>query len=388
MFLQKLPWLLLLLALMPISGMELTAQHAHEEIQEKVAHLEAVAKDIKHFPDELLLNFLRPLLDGEGQTDAEKSRVATVHVRKFMKVFPQFYGDEHATRFVMSNLAQRYARGNMIDAAAELHTVGAAQWLAHTVTKAGEDYATNKQIQDDTFSALMFAIDKKKDYKVHFLFQYLPQVFPIVINKLWDHHPDQYSFGYGGISPLMLAAARNRLELVRFLLKIKGINVNLSDRYSTTAIIFAAESGNPAIVRLLIDAKADVNASTGSSYTALMKTFHGSYYVQGHCSNCHFFHSREVACDEAKASQLSIMDQLIVAGADVNEKNVSGNTVLLWAIWARNSNAVRRLLAVPGIDVNINSGSENYSSPLKVAKELKTPDGEIMVQLLKDHGAQ
>ncbi len=55
-----------------------------------------------------------------------------------------------------------------------------------------------------------------------------------------------------GTRPLMAAAARGQLEIVRFLLD-RGADVNVSDLTGWTPLHAAAYSGDPEIIRLLLD---------------------------------------------------------------------------------------------------------------------------------------
>ena len=71
-----------------------------------------------------------------------------------------------------------------------------------------------------------------------------------------------------GGTALMLAAARNHVEMVEFLLA-KGADLNLTDQGGGTALIYASWKGNAEIVRVLLDHGADPAASTRDGRTAL-----------------------------------------------------------------------------------------------------------------------
>lgn len=72
----------------------------------------------------------------------------------------------------------------------------------------------------------------------------------------------------GGGTALMLAAARNHLEIVKFLIS-HGANVNQADDGGGTALIYAVWKGNKEIVALLLKNGANVHAKTRDGRTAL-----------------------------------------------------------------------------------------------------------------------
>ena len=72
-----------------------------------------------------------------------------------------------------------------------------------------------------------------------------------------------------GTTPLMNAAAGDRLEMVRFLIG-KGADVNAANRtYRNTPLQRAAERASPEVARVLVEAGAEVNAGNVYNFTAL-----------------------------------------------------------------------------------------------------------------------
>ena len=65
---------------------------------------------------------------------------------------------------------------------------------------------------------------------------------------------------------LHLAAASHRRDILKS--ELKGVDVNLRDRYQATALMYAAQKGDNEIVQLLIDAGADVGATAPKLGTA------------------------------------------------------------------------------------------------------------------------
>ncbi len=85
----------------------------------------------------------------------------------------------------------------------------------------------------------------------------------------------------------------------------KGINVNVKDGVSNTALMITAEKGHKDIAELLLAAGANVNAKDiGGSPALMLAALYGSK---------------------------SIAESLIKAGADVNAQNVRGRTALMHA---------------------------------------------------------
>ena len=72
----------------------------------------------------------------------------------------------------------------------------------------------------------------------------------------------------GGGTAIMLAAARNHLQMVKFLIS-NGANVNLADEGGGTALIYAVWKGYKDIVALLLEKGADIYAKTRDGRTPL-----------------------------------------------------------------------------------------------------------------------
>ena len=196
----------------------------------------------------------------------------------------------------------------------------------------------------------------------------------------------QNNYGY---TALMLAAKNGHTEIVKMLIGAKAnINVRREDRYpgslSTlllsreeayvahevrgeggTALTIATEHGHAEIVKLLLEAKADVNKKSNDDYTAITLAS-----LLGHAE---------------------IVKLLLEAGADVNAMarvyaNVSaegnnGKTALMIASEEGYVETVRLLLAA-GADVNM-KGYEGTS-----ALGLASKNGHVaIVKLLLDVGA-
>lgn len=97
-------------------------------------------------------------------------------------------------------------------------------------------------------------------------------------------------------------------EVVSFL--ARGGNIESRDEHGRTPLMIACRTGNLELVRLLLGKAADVNAKNRNGTTALM-----------------------FAKTAAMGSRdFRVLDALIEAGANVNDRDVAGRTALDYAI--------------------------------------------------------
>ena len=125
------------------------------------------------------------------------------------------------------------------------------------------------------------------------------------------------------LTPLMFAARKNRLDVVRLLLS-HGANVNAMCRGHGTPLAIAAANGHADMVKLLIDHGADPNLGSPDGFTPLM---HAS--AMGH----------------ANTTRL-----LIEASVDVNARSQYGDTALMVAMWNRDEEIARLLIQAGAIE--------------------------------------
>jgi hypothetical protein len=146
-----------------------------------------------------------------------------------------------------------------------------------------------------------------------------------VVNALVSSGRDPDPTDSHGRTPLSYAAANGHEAVVRLLLE-KGADVDAKDRLDgRTALIRAAEGGHEAVMRLLLETGADVEAKDRrGGWTALVKA--------------------------AASGHEAAVRLLLETGADIDAKE-SGWTALTWAAEGGHE-AVVRLLLETGADVD------------------------------------
>ena len=131
------------------------------------------------------------------------------------------------------------------------------------------------------------------------------------------------------LTKLMVGSYFGLEAMVRLLLEAKA-NVNAEGKDGSMALYWGAKNGHEAVVRLLLESKANVNAKDAGGYTAL----HGAAY-NGH---------------EA------VVRLLLESKANVNAKDVDGHTALHGAVYRGHAVVVRLLLEA---EANVNT-KNNY----------------------------
>ena len=125
-----------------------------------------------------------------------------------------------------------------------------------------------------------------------------------------------------GWTPLMVAAGQRDSSGVVSALIADGANVNFADDHGITPLMVAADHSNVEVVKLLMDADADIHARSDDGSTALMK-------AAGALDN-----------------QVEMVTMLLEAGADKTIRNKYGNTALS-AIRTNTDPQLKVLLALP-----------------------------------------
>ncbi len=142
------------------------------------------------------------------------------------------------------------------------------------------------------------------------------------LRTLFDRSPDLLNAEKGGKTPLIEAAEKGQLAVVKALLGW-GVEVNRAVSVNGTALAVAAGNGHKAVVEALLDAKADPNVVSESGGTAL-----GAAVGQGFTAVVDTLLARGAKVDVERAypvllsavrdSKTALIERLVKAGADVN----------------------------------------------------------------------
>jgi ankyrin repeat protein len=157
--------------------------------------------------------------------------------------------------------------------------------------------------------------------------------------------------------PLQAAARGGSLDAVKLLVNLWGADINASGGEHGSALQAAAVMGHEAIVRFLLDKKAEVNSRGG-----------------------HFGSALQAA---AWRESVSLVGLLLQNGADIDASDGEYGTALQIAVRERAMNVVELLLKHSPAP-NINVYSEKHGTPLQLAVLQKS---DSLVDLLRKHGA-
>ena len=159
-----------------------------------------------------------------------------------------------------------------------------------------------------------------------------------------------------GDTCLTLAAYFGHTETVRYLVGLPEVDVNHSEEDNFTALHFAAQENHPEVVKVLIDAGADIEVKGVNEESPVLLA------------------SQEGALDVVKV--------LVKAGAEVCVTDNDGDTCLMHAVRFGHTETARALLCMPEVDVN--QSADNTWTALHTAVFKKHSS---VVQVLIDAGA-
>ncbi|XP_029924662.1 receptor-interacting serine/threonine-protein kinase 4 [Myripristis murdjan] len=144
-----------------------------------------------------------------------------------------------------------------------------------------------------------------------------------------------------GSTPLHLATEKHLKPLVELLLGRRSTNVNAKDEDQYTALHWAAQNGDEAITRLLLDRGAAINETDGQGRTPT-----------------------HVACQHG---QENVVRVLLSRGADVRVKGKDNWTALHLAAWQGHLGIVKLLIKQAGADVD--GQTTDGRTPLHLASQ-------------------
>jgi ankyrin repeat protein len=200
-----------------------------------------------------------------------------------------------------------------------------------------------------------------------------------MVDRLLRAHADPNIAPPTGVSPLMVAARLGNAAAVKALLA-HGADPNAKETtHAQTALMWATANRHPDVVRLLLDAHADVRARTTSSMQRVMLC-------------CQYFEDESdgvvmmptggytALLFAAQDGDVESAKLLLAAGADIKDTAADGSSALLIAAHAEQA-AVGALLLDAGAD-------PNQSSLGYTALHIAATSGDVaLVKALLDHGA-
>ena len=186
-----------------------------------------------------------------------------------------------------------------------------------------------------------------------------------------------------------IAVSEGRLNVVKYLIKDLGFNVNTKNKKGETLLHWAAYYGQTKIVKYLTEKGADVNAkdrlnrtplfyATIGGYLDICKILvnHGAILKSSNCNNSPIIQA-------LLAGHLGIVKYFIEdVGFNINKKDEKGWTLLHYAIFFKYKKIAKYLI---NKGANVNIKSKNGYTPLVLAKSRGLLD---IVKLLKQHGAR
>lgn len=191
---------------------------------------------------------------------------------------------------------------------------------------------------------------------------------PVVLPASLLADPNREKPVYGSTAPALIASiAREEYDLANALLQHPAINVNATDEYGHTALMYAVDNGNLDMMEaLLTHPDINVNIEDRSGYTALVRA--------------------AMKKDAAYVKRL-------LAQPGINVKP-SSFEALRWAVERDNAETVAALVAHPELDVNatgrngeavLRIAANRYQPPATIQALLQHPDIDVNTQN-RDHG--
>ena len=147
--------------------------------------------------------------------------------------------------------------------------------------------------------------------------------------------------GFNNSNLLHRSSRYGKLDIVRFCVEEKGLNVDIRDGNGDTALHKAVREGHLQVIQVLVSSGADVDMKNKFGNTALHWAAH-----EGH---------------------LQVVQHLLSSGADVNVKDNDGYTALHWAARKGNLQVLQHLLS-SGADVNVKD-NDGYTALHWAARE-------------------
>ena len=198
-------------------------------------------------------------------------------------------------------------------------------------------------------------------------------------------------------TPLMLASRWNCPETVKLFLQYKPkleIMLQLKDDSydGMTALVMAAFNGNTEIVRLLLEAGADINGCSQQNHCALHYAVHQSS-TEMLRTLLEYSPSLDLVDKNGNtalhlvygSTPVEIVRRLVNAGASPNIPNNKGNTLITRTLREKNTDVVKYLLGKKvGPKIYVDTAGGRWGSPLHLACYNESLE---LIKALVDYGA-
>ena len=194
-----------------------------------------------------------------------------------------------------------------------------------------------------------------------------------------------------GMTALMWASHCGHEAVVRLLLE-KGADINAKDPFGGTALKEAADEGRKTLVRLLLEKGADINAIAGFGEPALitaaglgLENIVWLLLEKGADINAKDRNEITALMLAVIYGEEAVIRLLLEKGADINAKDKYGETALM-NVGGEGYEVVIRLLLEKGADVNIKN-KDGETALMKAAGALDERRAETSIRLLLEKGA-
>lgn len=313
-------------------------QKAKKEKEQALSNLAARLNSSPSFqilPPELRKIIIEYVLFPHGPTKTAQLRNAANAVRNLLmtnKEYAALLSDPAFNGAIIEILGDLYIDIPEVDkknvsAALALATDGAHTWLFGQLLPLTVPPPSDKRTLYFTVASSFFdAIDRNDIGEVRFLF--FPEILATPKN-IFEHE------GVVQRNPFEYAILTNRLEIVKFLISKVTSNIVFKNPPRQTPLIFAIVNGKDEIVKMLLDANANVNLVSGENRAplaaaAVMGNLNAlNLLLQKGASLIHHDNYATALMYAAERGHLPIVQRLLEAGAE--NITVNGQNALTFA---------------------------------------------------------
>ncbi len=313
---------------------------------------------LQDLPNELITQISLLITNAKGATNDQKLISAAIDIHnlaKANKAFREFFKSYYIQLNIIKQLAAKYAQGDVYAAGFALATQQASAILGDQVNSAiGYDEIQASLYEVSKNSLKLFktnvadSIKRKKHDAWRFFTKY---VDPIKLAFIID------SLKIDGTPALVYAIYADDKEMIRNIIAVKDINLNQADELNRTPLMAAIATQNTDLIRFLIGHNdVDVDRIDKKGETALLKA--------------------------VKMGNLEYVNLLLEKNASVDLSGQNEYTPLMVAVSNENVPIVRRLLEVPGIDINRMAYDREYGTVSALHIAARAGNDQIMDLLL------